>query len=117
MAIAFLKDALIDEQTVTPGNYFLYQPENKGGEKSSQEAQGSVVSQSIQHMVLDAQALQHLEIVESAAGDVKGSLFHYIDHTKTQFGRRHLKRWLMSPLLIPEKINARLDAVDDLMAH
>jgi DNA mismatch repair protein MSH6 len=23
----------------------------------------------------------------------------------------------MSPLLIPEKINARLDAVDDLMAH
>jgi hypothetical protein len=40
MAVAFLKDALIDEQTVTPGNYFLYQPENKGVEKSSQEAQG-----------------------------------------------------------------------------
>ena len=30
-------------------------------------------------MVLDAQALQHLEIVEAADGTEKGSLLHYVD--------------------------------------
>ena len=39
-------------------------------------------------MVLDAQALQHLEIVEWAAGTVKGSLLEYVDYCKTQFGKR-----------------------------
>ena len=45
-------------------------------------------AEGIQHMVLDAQALQHLEIVESAAGTVKGSLLEYVDYCKTQFGKR-----------------------------
>ena len=39
-------------------------------------------------MVLDAQALQHLEIVESAKGTEKGSLFEYVNHCKTKFGAR-----------------------------
>lgn len=39
-------------------------------------------------MVLDAQALQHLEIVESNTGTVQGSLLHYLDHCQTLFGKR-----------------------------
>ena len=54
MAVAFLVDALIDEQTLKPGTYKEYSPE-------------SSVSTSLEYMVLDAQALQHLEIVESSA--------------------------------------------------
>lgn len=66
-------------------------------------------------MVLDAQALQHLEIVESAGGTTTGTLFEYLDHCKTQFGKRQLKRWCMAPLLSVGKIEDRLDAVTDLM--
>jgi DNA mismatch repair protein MSH6 len=33
------------------------------------------------------------------------------------FGRRQLKRWLMSPLLDPVHINSRLDAIEDMMSH
>jgi len=32
MAIAFLQDALIDEQTIKPGSYYLYEPESKKAE-------------------------------------------------------------------------------------
>lgn len=60
MAIAFLVDALVDEQTLKPGNYKEYSPESSnvmgGGEAG------------LEYMVLDAQALQHLEIIEAANG-------------------------------------------------
>lgn len=68
-------------------------------------------------MVLDSQALEHLEIIESAKGTVAGSLLEYVDHCKTQFGRRQIKRWLISPLRDIDEINLRLDAVDDLILH
>ena len=69
------------------------------------------------YMVLDAQALQHLEIVESNAGTIKGSLLHYVDHCQTMFGKRQIKRWLMSPLLDIKKIETRLNAIDELIAY
>ena len=68
-------------------------------------------------MVLDAQALQHLEVVESAKGSVDGTLLQYLDHCKTQFGKRQLKRWVLAPLQDASRINLRLDAVEDLMLH
>jgi len=40
-----------------------------------------------------------------------GSLFNKIDRTKTKFGKRLLRRWLMQPLLDPFRINQRLNAV------
>ena len=68
-------------------------------------------------MILDSQALTHLEIVEATgakAGDDTGSLFKFINYTRTPFGKRALKRWLMSPLMNIKLINERLDAIDDL---
>ena len=38
-------------------------------------------------MVLDAQALERLEVVETASGR-PGSLFDYVDNCKTLFGKR-----------------------------
>ncbi len=64
-------------------------------------------------MVLDSQALQHLEVFETAAGEA-GSLFERIDRTKSKFGKRLFRRWMMSPLLSEYQINQRLDAVSDL---
>jgi DNA mismatch repair protein MSH6 len=46
-----------------------------------------------------------------------GSVFEWMDHTKTGFGKRMLKKWLASPLYNIDRINERLDAVEDLMKH
>lgn len=62
-------------------------------------------------MVLDSQCLQHLEILEAATGEKEGSIFSFIDHCQTPFGKRELKRWLMQPLMNIAKIDDRLDAV------
>ena len=42
MTMAFLTDALIDEQTIVPGHYEIYEPEGKQGTRG------------LQYMVLDA---------------------------------------------------------------
>lgn len=66
-------------------------------------------------MVMDSQALQHLEVFETPIGE-KDSLFSKLDRTSTKFGKRLFRRWLMQPLMDPVKINQRLDAVEDLEA-
>jgi DNA mismatch repair ATPase MutS len=53
-------------------------------------------------MVLDSQAIENLEIVEcmeNGEPTTTGSLLEFVDHTKTLFGKRQIKRWLLSPLL------------------
>jgi DNA mismatch repair protein MSH6 len=42
---------------------------------------------------------------------------HFVDNCKTPFGKRLLKRWLLSPLTSIERITARQNAVFDLMEH
>jgi len=103
MALAFLEEALIADQTIRTGEFFLYNPEAR--------------QEHLEHMVLDSQALQHLEVVEAATGKVEGSILHFLDNCKSPFGKRNLKRWLLSPLINIQKINDRLDAVEDLMAN
>lgn len=69
-------------------------------------------------MIMDSQAIEHLEVTEcmvNGKGTIDGSLFEFVNHTKTQFGKRQLKKWLLSPLLCPKKINDRLEAVDDFL--
>ena len=44
-----------------------------------------------------------------------GSLYAFMNHCRTAFGKRQFKRWLMSPLMDPVDINSRLDSVEDLM--
>jgi DNA mismatch repair ATPase MutS len=67
------------------------------------------------NMILDSQALQHLEIFETPDG-VAGSLFSIIDRTKTKFGRRLLRKWLMCPLMNVFHIEQRLNAIEDFDA-
>ena len=75
-------------------------------------------------MILDSQAIEHLELIEDHKSLIpipgvnqntaQKTLFHYIDHTKTDFGKRLLKKWLLAPLVNIEMINERLDAIEDL---
>lgn len=62
----------------------------------------------------------HLELLEvQGLNECQkvGSLFHYMDHTRTAFGRRLLKKWISAPLYNIEMINNRLDSVEDLMKN
>jgi DNA mismatch repair protein MSH6 len=67
-------------------------------------------------MILDSQALQHLEIFETMEGE-SGSLFNIVDRTKTKFGKRLMRRWIMSPLTNINQLNERLNAIEDLEEH
>ena len=73
MAVAFLEEALLAEMTVSPGEFHQYTPE---------------MNSLLEYMVLDGQALQHLEVIEAATGKAEGSLLHFIDHCQTAFGKR-----------------------------
>ncbi len=66
-------------------------------------------------MVLDSITLRNLEIIQSIRGEGTGSLLSVIDRTKTPMGGRMLRKWLLQPLISVNKINERLDAVDDII--
>ena len=62
-------------------------------------------------LLIDAATRTNLELVRRLAGEKDGSLLSIIDRTRTSAGARLLARRLASPLVDPEAINARLDAV------
>jgi DNA mismatch repair protein MutS len=69
-----------------------------------------------QHMTLDAATVRNLELIRPLNGDDEsGTLFHLLDRTVTAMGGRALKYWLTHPLLEPDKIGARHDAIQELL--
>uniref|UniRef100_A0A8D0G462 DNA mismatch repair protein MSH3 n=1 Tax=Sphenodon punctatus TaxID=8508 RepID=A0A8D0G462_SPHPU len=69
-----------------------------------------------EYMKINATTMKNLEILQNQTDmKTKGSLFWVLDHTKTSFGRRRLKKWVTQPLLKPSEINARLDAVSEVL--
>ncbi|XP_052202535.1 DNA mismatch repair protein MSH6 [Diospyros lotus] len=64
------------------------------------------------YMVLDAAALENLEIFENNKnGDSSGTLYAQLNHCVTASGKRLLKTWLARPLYHLESIRERQDAV------
>ncbi|KAK8958386.1 DNA mismatch repair protein MSH6 [Platanthera guangdongensis] len=63
------------------------------------------------YMILDAAALENLEILEDRNGNPAGTLYTQLDHCVTAFGKRLLKSWLVRPLHDINSIVARQDAV------
>jgi DNA mismatch repair protein MutS len=66
-------------------------------------------------MGLDAGAQRNLELVERLGGGGAGTLFSVLDRTVTPMGRRLLRFWLLHPLLEPEAVAARQEAVGELV--
>ena len=64
-------------------------------------------------LTIDPTTLKNLEILEAADGGRAGSLLHAIDRTVTSMGGRALRSWLLRPLLSLERIQDRLDAVEE----
>ncbi|HEY3189385.1 MAG TPA: DNA mismatch repair protein MutS, partial [Solirubrobacteraceae bacterium] len=66
-------------------------------------------------MILDATAVDTLELVESRDGRARESLLGVLDATATPMGARLLRQWLLRPLLDPDAIAARQDAIGALV--
>ena len=66
-------------------------------------------------LALDPTAVETLELVESTDGRAQTSLFGVLNETATPMGARLLRQWLLRPLLDPDAIAARQDAVAALV--
>ncbi len=66
-----------------------------------------------QCLVVDSTTFRHLEILDANDGSRDGSLLGTIDHTVTAMGSRRLRAWLVRPLVARERIQDRLDAVEE----
>uniref|UniRef100_A0A672ZEF6 DNA mismatch repair protein MSH3 n=1 Tax=Sphaeramia orbicularis TaxID=375764 RepID=A0A672ZEF6_9TELE len=67
-------------------------------------------------MTLSAATLRNLEILSNQTdGAVKGSLLWVLDHTRTPFGRRLMRKWVSQPLMDPRSICDRQDAVQETL--
>ncbi|RYH28578.1 MutS family DNA mismatch repair protein [archaeon] len=67
------------------------------------------------YMVLDEISITNLELlVNSYNHTYTGSLYQFLNHTKTPFGSRLLKQWLLHPLFTVADIEDRKAAVEEL---
>ncbi|CAA7265435.1 unnamed protein product [Cyclocybe aegerita] len=68
------------------------------------------------HMLLAANTLINLEIYRNETdGTTRGSLMWVLDRTKTKFGARLLRSWVGRPLVDKVILQARVDAVEEIL--
>ena len=67
-----------------------------------------------EHVSLDRSTILNLELFSTLReGDKKGSLISVLDQTTTAMGGRLLRQWILAPLKNREKIQERLDSVEE----
>ena len=66
------------------------------------------------HVLIDPATFKHLEVFEGADGGPTASLLAEIDRTVTPMGGRQLRAWLQRPSNMLERVQDRLDAVEEL---
>ena len=68
------------------------------------------------HMLLNGNTLSSLEIYRNQTDyTTKGSLLWTLDRTKTKFGRRLLRNWVGRPLLDRQRLEERVQAVEEMV--
>ncbi|KIM91619.1 hypothetical protein PILCRDRAFT_810908 [Piloderma croceum F 1598] len=98
--IWYLRQLNIDKDIMSMKNFNVYDPMKRG-----------------QGLVLDGQSLAHVEVLLNSEGTEEGSLLKLLSRCITPFGKRLFRIWLCMPLRDVSEINARLDAVQDLLNH
>jgi DNA mismatch repair protein MutS len=73
--------------------------------------------QSEQHLRIDVNTAKHLEIFENSAGQKEHTLLHCLNHTQTHMGARLLSRWLQYPPRDAAEINARSNAIAEILSN
>ena len=97
--IWYLRQLNLDNELATARNFNIYDPISRG-----------------RALNLDGQSLAHMEVLQNSHGGTEGTLLQLFSRCVTPFGKRLFKIWLCSPLRDAADINARLDAVEDLIA-
>ncbi|KAJ7074366.1 muts domain V-domain-containing protein [Mycena amicta] len=98
--IWYLRQLNIDGDILSMKNFNVYDPMKRG-----------------QGLVLDGQTLAHIEVLLNNEGTEEGTLLKLLNRAVTPFGKRLFRIWLCMPLKEISDINARLDAVEDIMNH
>ncbi|KAG5338497.1 hypothetical protein C0989_007269 [Termitomyces sp. Mn162] len=98
--IWYLRQLNIDKDILSMKNFNVYDPMKKG-----------------QGLTLDGQTLAHIEVLLNNEATEEGSLLKLLGRCVTPFGKRLFRIWLCMPLRQISDINARLDAVQDLIDH
>lgn len=97
--IWYLRSLKLDKELLSAKNIMMYDP-----------------IRNATSLVLDGQTLANLEIFQNSHdGSTDGTVFKLLANSITPFGKRLFKRWLCHPLRKIDDINARLDAIEDLM--
>ena len=105
----YLKQCQLDQGLLSRRCFQIYEPiDQDKPEETEKNPFGS-------HMVLDGMTLRNLDVlINSSLGTVHGSLLERLNRCSTAFGQRMMRHWLCAPLVKPEAINDRLDAVEHL---
>ncbi|KAM5536095.1 hypothetical protein V8D89_010194 [Ganoderma adspersum] len=98
--IWYLNTLNIDKDILSMKNFNVYDPMRRG-----------------QGLVLDGQTLAHIEVLQNSEGTEEGTLLKLLSRCVTPSGKRLFRIWLCMPLREVADINARLDAVQDLLDH
>ena len=67
-------------------------------------------------LVIDDRSCKNLELLNNIqTQDKKGTLIHVLDKTVTAMGGRLIKHWVRYPLVDADRINQRLDCIQELL--
>ncbi|OQR81490.1 DNA mismatch repair protein Msh6 [Thraustotheca clavata] len=106
-----LRRSLIDQELLSLSQFQTYTPPDQ--QVTSPE---KTLALSQQYVVLDGHTIHNLELLRNNYnGTRSGSLHEQLDKTVTGFGRRMFEDWLLKPLCSVPAIEARLDAIQDLI--
>ena len=84
---------------------------------SSRQMDNEQLEKENNYLSLDGTTIANLEILSSIHSHTSaGSLWSKINYTKTPFGARLLRAWLLRPLFKKTDIDRRADAVEELMS-
>lgn len=68
-----------------------------------------------EYMMIDSSTRRNLELTQTLLGKTKkGSLLWVLDKTRTAMGARLLRKYVEQPLINVDKINGRLDAIEEI---
>ncbi|KIL62704.1 hypothetical protein M378DRAFT_128542 [Amanita muscaria Koide BX008] len=98
--IWYLRQLNIDKDIMSMKNFNIYDPMKRG-----------------QGLTLNGQTLAHLEVLLNNEGTESGTLLQLLNKCITPSGKRLFRLWLCMPLREIAAINARLDAVQDIINH
>ncbi|MEJ2328859.1 MAG: DNA mismatch repair protein MutS [Gammaproteobacteria bacterium] len=76
---------------------------------------GLAIERHDEAIIIDAATRRNLEIEQSGSGEASHTLAGILDNTATVMGSRLLRRWLNRPLRDRAQVNARLDAIEELL--